>query len=98
MVIEVVCGAAASVLVVTSAPPPQAASHPRATAVNHVKLRNLMFATLFMERTVPYAALAANPVVEVYKTEYCGCCKQWIKHLEANGFTVKATDVDVYPA
>jgi hypothetical protein len=39
-------------------------------------------------------AMAAAPVVEVYKTEYCGCCKQWIKHLEANGFKVKATDVE----
>lgn len=43
---------------------------------------------------LPYGAMAANPVIEVYKTEYCGCCKQWIKHLEANGFTVKATDVE----
>lgn len=43
---------------------------------------------------VPFAATAAAPVIEVYKTESCGCCKQWIKHLEANGFTVKATNVE----
>ncbi|OON62994.1 metal-binding protein [Massilia sp. KIM] len=43
---------------------------------------------------LPLAAAAAQPVIEVYKTAYCGCCKEWIKHLEANGFTVKATDVD----
>jgi len=42
---------------------------------------------------LPFAASAANPVIEVYKTATCGCCKQWIKHLEANGFTVKAQDV-----
>lgn len=42
----------------------------------------------------PLAAAAAPPVIEVYKTAYCGCCKEWIKHLEANGFTVKAKDVD----
>ena len=41
---------------------------------------------------VPYAAMAANPVIEVYKTEHCGCCKQWIKHLEANGFDVTTHD------
>lgn len=41
----------------------------------------------------PLAASAAQPVVEVYKTATCGCCKQWIKHLEANGFSVKAQDV-----
>lgn len=39
------------------------------------------------------AANAAAPVVEVYKSEYCGCCKDWVKHLEANGFTVKVQNV-----
>lgn len=43
---------------------------------------------------LPLAACAAQPVIEVYKTAMCGCCKEWVKHLEANGFTVKATDVE----
>ncbi|RZA36376.1 MAG: DUF411 domain-containing protein [Lysobacteraceae bacterium] len=43
--------------------------------------------------SLPLLASAAQPVIEVYKTEYCGCCKEWIKHLEANGFTVKAQNV-----
>ncbi len=43
--------------------------------------------------SLPLAAGAAQPVVEVYKTESCGCCKEWIKHLEANGFKVKAQNV-----
>jgi hypothetical protein len=30
--------------------------------------------------------LAAAPVVEVWKDPNCGCCKDWIKHLEQNGF------------
>jgi len=42
---------------------------------------------------LPLTAAAAQPVIEVYKTSSCGCCKQWIKHLEENGFTVKAQDV-----
>jgi hypothetical protein len=29
---------------------------------------------------------------EVWKDEGCGCCKDWVKHLEANGFTVKTHD------
>lgn len=33
------------------------------------------------------------PVVEVYKSPTCGCCKEWIKHLEQSGFEVKAHDV-----
>jgi hypothetical protein len=41
------------------------------------------------------AALAQGaPVVEVYKSPTCGCCKDWITHLQANGFpNVKAFDV-----
>ena len=42
---------------------------------------------------LPLAAAAAQPVVEVYKTASCGCCKAWIRHLEDNGFSVKAQDV-----
>ena len=42
---------------------------------------------------LPLAASAAQPVIEVYKTATCGCCKEWVKHLEANGFKVKAQDV-----
>lgn len=38
-------------------------------------------------------AHAALPHVQVYKSEGCGCCLDWIKHLQANGFTVKAQDV-----
>ncbi|MFZ1344306.1 DUF411 domain-containing protein [Thiothrix eikelboomii] len=34
------------------------------------------------------------PVVQVYKSASCGCCKVWIKHLEENGFSVQAQDVD----
>ena len=34
------------------------------------------------------SALAQGaPVVEVYKSPTCGCCADWIKHLQANGFT-----------
>lgn len=43
--------------------------------------------------SLPLAAAAAQPVVEVYKTASCGCCKAWIRHLEENGFSVKSHDV-----
>jgi hypothetical protein len=37
---------------------------------------------------------AAPPVVEVYKNANCGCCNDWIKYLQENGFpTVRAYDV-----
>lgn len=39
-------------------------------------------------------ALAARDVIEVYKSASCGCCSKWIEHLRANGFEVKAHDVN----
>jgi len=42
-------------------------------------------------------ALSAGGVqaadVTVYKSATCGCCNGWIKHMEANGFKVKAQNV-----
>ena len=37
-------------------------------------------------------ASSVKPLVEVYKSPSCGCCNEWIKHLQANGFEVKAFD------
>jgi hypothetical protein len=28
------------------------------------------------------------PSIDVHRDANCGCCKDWIRHLEANGFTV----------
>lgn len=32
-------------------------------------------------------------MVEVWKTATCGCCHDWVAHLEANGFQVKTHDI-----
>jgi hypothetical protein len=34
------------------------------------------------------------PAVEVFKSPTCGCCANWVKHLEAHGFATKVTDVE----
>lgn len=37
---------------------------------------------------------AATPTrIEVWKAPTCGCCKDWIQHLEAHGFRVKVHDI-----
>jgi hypothetical protein len=33
-----------------------------------------------------------SPQVEVWKDPDCGCCKDWVAHLEANGFSVRVHD------
>lgn len=45
----------------------------------------------------PLAGWAATPakgkvLVEVWKDPSCGCCKEWVSHLEANGFAVKVNE------
>jgi hypothetical protein len=31
--------------------------------------------------------------IKVYKDPGCGCCKEWVKHLEQNGFKVETMDM-----
>jgi hypothetical protein len=41
---------------------------------------------------LPWVAVQAAPsreLIEVWKTPTCGCCKDWISHLENEGFDVK---------
>jgi hypothetical protein len=55
-----------------------------------MKIRKTLLATLL---AAPVLAMAAAPVVNVYKSATCGCCEEWVKHLRANGFTVTAHNV-----
>lgn len=34
------------------------------------------------------------PVITVYKSATCGCCGAWIEHMEENGFSATAQNVD----
>ena len=40
------------------------------------------------------AAQTAKPQMTVYKSATCGCCSKWVEHMQANGFEVKAINVD----
>jgi hypothetical protein len=48
-------------------------------------------ASLALVALVPLAN-GAPPTVEIWKDPSCGCCAEWVKHLEANGFAVKVND------
>jgi hypothetical protein len=37
---------------------------------------------------------AAKPSMTVYKSPTCGCCSNWITHLQRSGFDVKPVNVD----
>lgn len=59
-----------------------------------MKRRKLVLglAALPLARTLP--AIAAAPTILVYKNPSCGCCGNWVKHLEAAGFTVTVKEVE----
>lgn len=54
--------------------------------------RRHLVAGLLAALAAPAFAAPAAPLVEVWKSPSCGCCKEWIKHLEAQGFAVKTFD------
>ncbi|MBA2683074.1 MAG: DUF411 domain-containing protein [Gemmatimonadaceae bacterium] len=41
---------------------------------------------------VPLRSESARPPVTVYKDPSCGCCRDWVTHMEKSGFTVTAHD------
>ena len=41
------------------------------------------------------AMTGAAPIpITVYKSPSCGCCKNWVTHMQGAGFTVKVIDMD----
>lgn len=44
---------------------------------------------------LPAALRAQGPtiLVEVWKSPSCGCCQDWIRHLEGHGFRAKVNDI-----
>lgn len=55
-----------------------------------MKRRKLLAAALAAAALPLHAT--TKPLVEVWKDPNCGCCKDWVVHLEANGFQVKVND------
>lgn len=52
-------------------------------------------ASALVARPLLAEALTGAPTkITVYKSSTCGCCKAWVKHLQANGFSVAAHDVE----
>lgn len=51
-----------------------------------------LITTLMLTAAFNLPVYAESPVVTVYKSPTCGCCKKWIAHLEKNGFKVNAHD------
>ena len=59
-----------------------------------MKRRVFIQAAVAASVSMPLLAMAAAPVIDVYKTESCGCCGAWVEHLKANGFVTRVVNVD----
>lgn len=58
----------------------------RAAAVALAAVVTLGVGTLMAQRP--------RPTVEVYKSPTCGCCANWVKHLEQHGFATRVTNIE----
>ena len=68
--------------------------HPASTTLNRRHALAMGAGALAIGLGWALSARAAQPkpLVEVWKDPNCGCCKDWMSHLESEGFTVKAYD------
>lgn len=53
---------------------------------------SLAYGAFAINLTLPGRAMAESISVEVWKSPTCGCCNDWIRHLQANGFSVTSYD------
>jgi hypothetical protein len=60
-----------------------------------MRRRAVIQAAAALASALPLLAVAATdgPLVTVWKSPTCGCCKDWIAHLQAHGFRVQTRDI-----
>ena len=56
-------------------------------------MKKLLFTSLLMGFFMTLFAETLPPIT-VYKSKYCGCCSEWIKHMENNGFKVNVIETE----
>lgn len=60
--------------------------------MNVIRRRVLGTAVAATLASIAGIARAAPTTIEVWKSPDCGCCAEWVKHLEAHGFSVKVNN------
>ena len=54
--------------------------------------RRRLLGTLAAALALPAFGRAKPPLVEVWKDPSCGCCQDWLAHMQANGFELRSYD------
>ena len=65
-----------------------------AAAITGIDLDRRQLLLVAAATLAPIGAASAQQKIplEVWKDPSCGCCKEWVNHMEANGFAVKVHD------
>ena len=63
-----------------------------ATSIELPRRRWLALPLLLAVAAVWAKADGSTKLVDVWKSPTCGCCKDWVTHLESNGFKVRTHD------
>ncbi len=58
-----------------------------------MRVRNFVVAVA-LALAAPAAIAQQMPLVEVWKSDSCGCCGEWVKHMQKNGFATKIHRVE----
>ena len=58
----------------------------------YITKRAIAIAALIVSFNLESLTTNNSPLLLVHKTPTCGCCKQWIKHLEKDGFSISIKD------
>ena len=66
---------------------------PSSTSHMNPRRRSLLLgAVLLGSSALPAVAAPQSVAIQVWKDPNCGCCKDWIVHLQQNGFTASVID------
>lgn len=66
---------------------------PSSTSHMNPRRRSLLLgAVLLGSSALPAVAAPQSVAIQVWKDPNCGCCKDWIAHLQQNGFTASVID------
>lgn len=60
--------------------------------MNRRQLLTAALATLAATTSAQTAPINKPPLLQVWKDPNCGCCGDWVQHLQANGFLVQVID------
>jgi hypothetical protein len=58
----------------------------------HQQMNNRLCDTLIFLAALLISPLSIAADILVYKSPTCGCCNDWVEHLESNGFSVQTHD------